>query len=90
MGKREQKYLGLPQVNHYTRDNSDDELIYKGYVFSEPKVNKAMIDSYTAASQRKKETSTQSGFASWAKRNAMYAVHILETFIISGAYIEFF
>lgn len=90
MGKRETKYLGLHQVNHYTRDNDDDELIYKGYVFSEPKVNKAMIDSYNAASQRKNEIPSQSGFSAWAKRNAMYALHILETFIISGAYIEFF
>lgn len=84
--RHEQKYLGIPSVNHYTYDNKDGELIYKGHVFPEAEVQKRMQHSYKAASKKP----TEEGFRSWAKRNAMYALHVLETLMVSGAYIEYF
>lgn len=81
--KHENKYLGIPTVNHYPNNG---ELIYKGYVFTESTVNERMVDSYKAMNGKP----TDDGFKVWAKRNAMYALHILETLIVSGAYIECF
>lgn len=84
--KHEHKYLGIPTVNHYPRTDGDGELIYKGFVFPESVVNERMSDSYKAMNDKP----TDDGFKCWAKRNAMYALHILETLMVSGAYIECF
>lgn len=84
--KHEHKYLDIPSVNHYPRKDGDGELIYKGYVFTESTVNERMVDSYKAMNGKP----TDDGFKVWAKRNAMYALHILETLMVSGAYVEFF
>lgn len=83
--KHEHKYLGIPTVNYYPRKGGG-ELIYKGFVFPESTVNERMVDSYKAMNDKP----TDDGFKCWAKRNAMYALHILETLIVSGAYIECF
>ena len=84
--KHEHKYLGIQSVNHYPRNDGGGELIYKGCVFPESAVNERMFDSYKAMNSKP----TDDGFGAWARRNAMYALHILETLMVSGAYIEYF